>query len=132
MSSKDDLIATFRNVYRHIKPGGVMICYAEVTKESFKQNSSRVSTAQSRLKPKNIDITFIENAYDPNPNDDNFESTHIYLIRKDGQLKIEQDKHILGVFPIDFWRSSLIEVGFNVSEANKSDMLVFTCLKEIK
>ena len=37
-----------------------------------------------------MEITFIENNYDPNPEDDTYETTFIFLIREKGKLRIEQ------------------------------------------
>jgi len=133
MTNRADLTAAFLNAYRHIKAGGVMICFAEYTKESFQQNATSVSPAQSRLKPPNLDVTFIENFYDPDPDDECFEFTLLYLIRENGLLRVEQDNHLFGLFPIDFWRSSLSEAGFQVSQhvlkIDESDLPTFVCLK---
>ncbi|MFC2164454.1 class I SAM-dependent methyltransferase [Acidobacteriota bacterium] len=133
MANRTDLTVTFQNAYRHLKTGGIMICFAEYTRESFQQNATSVSRAQSRLKPPNLEITFIENLYDPDPEDDCFEYTLLYLIRESGRLTIEQDTHYCGLFPIDFWRYSLDEAGFQVSERilqiDDLDLPTFACLK---
>ncbi len=133
MANKADLIAALQNACRHIKSGGVMICFAEHTRERFQQNATSVSTAQSRLKPPNMDITIVENVHDPDPEDDCFESTLLFLIRENGRLRIEHDTHICGLFSIDFWRSSLSTAGFQVSEhilnIDELDLPTFACLK---
>jgi len=133
MATKEDLSAALKNGHCHLRKGGVMICFAEQTKERFVQNQTQVSPARSRLKPPNLEITFIENSYDPDPEDDSFEATFIYLIREKGSLKIEHDTHVLGLFPIDFWRSTLNGIGFNVQEQilriDEIDLPTFVCLK---
>lgn len=112
MLTPADLKAAFETAYIHLKPGGVMITYAEVWKENFKQNRVRY---QTEVKD-NIEITFIENYYDPDPDDTFYESTFIYLIRKNGILRIETDLHYCGVFPLELWPNTLKEIGFEVIE----------------
>ncbi|PKK81924.1 MAG: class I SAM-dependent methyltransferase [candidate division Zixibacteria bacterium HGW-Zixibacteria-1] len=112
MLTPADLKAAFETAYRHLKQGGVMITYAEVWKENFKQNRIR---HQTEVKD-NIEITFIENFYDPDPADTTYESTFIYLIRTDGKLQIETDLHNCGVFPLELWPKTLKEIGFEVIE----------------
>ena len=80
--------------------------------EMFKQNKVR---SQSDKKD-NVEITFIEHMYDPDPNDSTYEYTFIYLIRRDGRLVIEHDRHTCGIFPLDFWRQTIKDVGFEMSE----------------
>lgn len=112
MLTPADLKAAFETAFVHLKKGGVMITYAEAWKENFKQNRIRY---QTEVKD-SIQITFIENYYDPDPTDTTYEGTFIYLIRKDGKLQIETDLHNLGVFPLNLWPKTLKEIGFEVIE----------------
>ena len=68
-----------------------------------------------------VEITLIENAYDPNPGDTTFEATLIYLIRRGGRLQIETDRHLCGIFGLDTWLGLLREVGFDVKQMGFSD-----------
>jgi len=65
----------------------------------FKQNDSFVTT-RSRG---NVEITFIENYYDPEPVDTSYEATFIYLIRINGKLETYTDPHLCGVFKLETW-----------------------------
>jgi len=112
MLTPDDLKAAFETAYVHLKKGGVMVTCAEEWPEHFKQNRIR---HQVEVKD-NIEIAFIENYYDPDPNDTTYEGTFIYLIRKDGVLQVEIDHHTVGIFPLDVWRKKLTEVGFELIE----------------
>jgi hypothetical protein len=82
-----DLLKTFTCAYKHLRAGGAMFCYAECIKEAFVQNKTQSTVSKTDT----MEITFIENNYDPDPNDDTFETTIVYLIRENAQLRIEHD-----------------------------------------
>jgi len=130
MTTKEDLLKVFKFAHKHLKPGGVMIVHPDFTKSTFKQNSTHVW----KSKRGDMDITFIENNYDPNPRDNTFESTFVFLIRKKGKLKIEHDFHIGGLFELDVWRKLLKKAGFKVKEIKdetKSEIPTFVCIKPL-
>jgi SAM-dependent methyltransferase len=110
MCSEEDLLAAFETAFFHLKVGGIFVTYAEQTKETFQQNCTSVSTHRAGDR----EITFIENLYDPDPSDTTIEMTFLYLIRQDGMLEIETDRHMAGLFPRQSWPSKLREAGFEV------------------
>jgi len=118
MTSRDDLSRLFRAAYRHLEPGGVMVVSPDGTKETFQQNETRVSrgnaAAEAEGEPKNVDVVFIENNYDPDPTDDTYDGLIVYLIREQGKLRVEVDHHKLGIFAAAVWSTLLREVGFTV------------------
>ncbi len=133
MTTKEDLLALFTNARRHLRDGGVMVVSPDYCKESFRQNATRISHAASATKPENLDVVFIENDYDPDPEDDTYEATIVYLIREDGKLRIEHDFHLCGLFSLDVWRRSLAEAGFEVREEGRDggytkDLPTFVCV----
>ena len=75
----------------------------------------------------------IENNYDPDPNDDTYETFFVFLIRENGKLRIEEDLHICGLFELDVWRSALRQTGFEVHEVDlnqeASGLPTFVCVK---
>jgi len=114
MTTAVDLRAVFERAYLHLNPGGVMVCGPDDTKESFVQNHSQVTHAATAHKPDHIEVVFIENNFDPQPEDTEYEALILYLIRENGQLRIEHDLHHLGLFPLDVWRELLNETGFEL------------------
>lgn len=107
-----DLRAAFVTAFEHLKPGGVLLTYVEEIPERFQQNRTRCAThAQG-----DIEITFIENCYDPDPTDTTYETTFVYLIRRGGGLEIETDRHRCGIFKLETWHSLLSEVGFEARQ----------------
>jgi SAM-dependent methyltransferase len=135
MTTAADLRSVFERAYAHLAPGGVMITGPDNTKETFQQNRTRVSYADPAAKPENVDVVFIENDYDPDPGDDTYEGTMIYLIRRDGELCIEHDLHLLGLFSLDLWRELLLDVGFALYRERYTEgvqeYVEFVCVKPI-
>ena len=127
MNNREDLAAAFRAAQAHLKPGGVMVVTPDVTAENFQQNKTTTHiTSQEGL-----DVAFIENIYDPDPTDEQFETTILYLIREQGRLRIEQDHWVMGLYALETWRQLLAETGFDVHEMdyrlNDEDYIVFAC-----
>jgi SAM-dependent methyltransferase len=127
MLTLDDLRAAFVTAFVHLKPGGVFCTYAEVTVESFRQNRTECTTRAQG----DVEITFIENYYDPDPTDTTYESTFVYLIRRGGRLEIETDRHLGGIFSLETWPRLLREVGFEVQQTEfcEEGIPMFVCLK---
>ena len=112
MLTVEDLRAAFVTAYKHLKPGGVFLTLVETTPERFRQNWTQYTTHARG----DIEITFIENAYDPDPTDTTYEVTFVYLIRRGGRLDIETDRHVCGIFGLETWHSLLSDVGFEVRQ----------------
>lgn len=137
MRTKDELLSAFQSAFRHVRSSGVVVTYPDHTKETFVQNETKVSCANAPGKPDNLDVIFIENSYDPDPTDDSYEFTLVCLIREDGRLRIEDDRHVGGVFGLDVWRQSLRTAGFRVHEEgwdeapgpSEQRLPVFVCVK---
>jgi len=112
MVTVEDLRSAFMTAFAHLRPGGVFLTVVEATPDCFEQNWTQCSTHTGG----DVEITFIENVYDPDPTDTAYEVAFVYLIRRGGILEVETDRHLCGIFALDTWRSLLKEVGFEVSE----------------
>jgi len=121
MLSAADLRAVFATAYRHLEPGGVMVVAPDDTKETFRQNETYVSHAEGSTKPDDLEVVFVENNYDPDPDDETYEGTMVYLIREAGRLRIETDRHLHGLFPQAEWEAALAETGFEVHESGYTE-----------
>jgi len=129
MNCRADFVAAFRTAYAHLNPGGVLIATPDVTSETFRQNQTTTTPATRD----GLDVVFIENVYDPDPTDEQYETTILYLIREDGRLRIETDHWTMGIFSLDTWRHVLRETGFQVHEGRynpgEEEYTVFACVK---
>lgn len=112
LKTEDDLTRLFRTAHIHLNPGGIFLTVIEESCERFKQNRTLASTHSQD----DTQVTFIENSFDPDPDDGQFEMTFIYLVRKEGSLEIFTDSHIWGLFPMDTWHRLLKAQGFDVAE----------------
>lgn len=112
MNCLSDFRAAFRTAYAHLNPGGVLVVTPDVTPETFLQNKT-TTTSSAR---DGVEVVFVENIYDPDPTDDQYETTILYLIRHDGKLRIETDRWTMGIFPVETWRRVLRETGFELYE----------------
>ncbi len=108
MASEKDLKAAFETAHANLKDGGIVLTVVEETPSSFQQNKTHVSHRTGD----NIELTYIEHWYDPDPNDSTYETAFVYLIRKDKKLTAEHDLHICGIFEVEVWERLLKEVGF--------------------
>jgi len=133
MSCLADFVAAFRTAYAHLNPGGVLVATPDVTTETFQQNKTIVTPAWPGTTQVGVEVVFVENTYDPDPTDEQYETTIVYLIRDHGRLRIETDYWTMGIFPLATWRRVLRETGFEVHEgqyrAGEDVYTVFTCVK---
>jgi SAM-dependent methyltransferase len=133
MKNEEELSQLFQTAYEHLNPGGVFITVVEESRERFKQNRT-ISSTHSRG---DTQITFIENSFDPDPADNHFEMTFIYIVRVKDNLEILTDSHIWGLFKMETWHQLLKKAGFSVQllEFAHSTFLedeflpMFVCLK---
>lgn len=133
MSNCPDLSSTLQTAFHHLAPCGVMVVTPDVVTENFCQNQTTATHASGNAKPANIDVVFIENVYDPDPTDEHYEATMLYMIRENGSLRIETDRFTLGLFSIDTWKRILSETGFMVHQEKfidgENEYTSFACTK---
>lgn len=108
MTTEDDLKAAFETAYEHLNSDGIMLTVVEKTPSSFRQNETKV---QHRVKG-DTRLTYFAHWYDPDPNDSTYENVYIYLIRINGELSVEHDLHLCGMFEMAVWERLMKEVGF--------------------
>lgn len=129
MSSRADFMGAFRAAHAHLNPGGVLVVTPDVTTENFQQNKTSTYSAAKA----GVEVVFIENVYDPDPKDEQYETTILYLIREHGKLRIETDHWVMGIHSLETWSQILRETGFHVHEElfslDGDDYTMFACVK---
>ena len=113
MTSPRDLERAFRTAFRHLRPGGSFVTYAEHVKERFEQNATEVL----RGRRGHAEVVFVENRFDPDPRDTIFQATFVFFLRRRGRVTVETDRHVLGLFPTATWRKALTSAGFQLRHA---------------
>jgi len=112
MLNEEDLRMAFATAVAHLEPGGVFVTAPDYFQETFKGPCVSHSTKSDG----ETELTHIEYVYDPDPTDTTIESIMFYLIREAGRLRIEQDRHIVGLFPLQTWLDLMSEAGFEVEK----------------
>ena len=92
-----DLEKTLKNFSLYLNTGGLLLFSLEEVKKTFEQNKTLVSK-HNRGK---TEIVVIENDYDEDQSDTEYECTLIFLIRENGKMQIEVDKHRMGLFELE-------------------------------
>jgi SAM-dependent methyltransferase len=105
-----DLRTTLTNLNRHLRPGGMLLFYMENWKEKFEQNKTRFK----KQGKDDVEIVLIENDYDPDPSDTEFECHLIFLIRRKGEIQTAIDKHRMGLFELKKVLEILTDLNFRV------------------
>ncbi len=133
MANRADLRAALACAYRHLRPGGVMVVTPDALAGACPRNQTTCTEAAHNRKPQDVDVTFVENLYDPDPADEEYEATMVYLIREQRRLRIETDHFTLGLFSAETWTQTLSDVGFRVLQEEFTDgdsaYVSFACTK---
>jgi SAM-dependent methyltransferase len=128
MLNEKELESAFRTAFEHLKTGGVFCTYVEEWPKRFVQNGIRVSVRQKG----DVNVVFVEVNYDPDIADTTFDTYFIYVINEMGNLRVEEDYHVCGIFPLSTWKRLLASTGFEVcrTEFGDSDKYpFFACVK---
>ncbi len=109
MLTESDLRAVLVTAAYHLKQGGVAIFAPDHFKETFAIQPHIFSSSRADGSTR---VTYLEYHYDLDPNDTTTECVMVFLIHNSGELRIEFDRHILGLFPRDTWREMMSAAGF--------------------
>ncbi len=112
MQTEEDLRSAFATAVAHLEANGVLI----VAPDHFRETFSSPWVDHSTHSDGETELTYIAYSYDPDPSDTTIETIMFYFIRNRGDLHIEQDRHITGLFPKATWISLMEESGFQTEE----------------
>ena len=114
MVTEDDLRAAFATARAHLAPGGLFIAapdhYADTFASPYVDDNTK-SDGETTL-------TFVEYSVQLDPHDTAVETVYIYCIVRDGELRVEVDRHTTGLFPLATWERLLGEAGFDVERVD--------------
>lgn len=109
MRSPEEMQQLFSNARKLLNPLGLLLAIVAYDPGKFPQNRTTVDNVSD----KGIEVTFIENNYAPNLDENSFEATFVLLIRDNRRLKTLIDIHTLGLFKRDVWFNELKRAGFD-------------------
>ena len=111
MLSEVDLRAAIVTAAEHLVGGGLFIAAANYTCDTFTEHE----LAHDFHCDEQTALTSISYVH-THPSGPGVELVVLLLIREDGGLRVEEDRHHCGLFPVATWRRLLDEAGFDVAE----------------
>ena len=107
MTTEEDLRAAMRTAYVHCRPGGAVLFAPDYVKETFRPGTDHGGhDAGAR------GMRFLEWVTDPDPDDTTYTVDYAFLLRDGGELRVEHDCHLEGLFPRSDWLRLIEETGF--------------------
>jgi SAM-dependent methyltransferase len=108
MRTEADLRAAIRTAFVHCRPGGVSLFAPGHVRESF-----RPSTTHGGRDCGSRGMRYLEWTWDPDPLDDTYLCDFAYLLRdEDETVRVEYDRHVLGLFERQLWLRVIADAGF--------------------
>ena len=108
MLSEADLRMAIETAFVHCRPGGGAIFAPDFLLETF-----RAGTDCGGHDGATESLRYLEWTWDPDPTDSTYTTDYAYLLRTaDGNVRVEHDRHIGGLFPRADWLRLLRDVGF--------------------
>ena len=100
-----------RTAHRHCRPGGAALFLPDFVKETF---AAKTSTG-GEDGPDGRGLRYLEWTWDPDSTDDTCEVAYAFLLREpSGTVRVESDRHRVGLFPRAAWLHWMRETGFSV------------------
>jgi SAM-dependent methyltransferase len=108
MTTESDLRAAMETAFVHCRPGGVALFAPDFVRETFVENLDHGGNDSERGS-----VRFLQWTTDPDPTDTTYFVDFAILIRnREGDMRVEHDRHAYGLFSRADWRRLLREVGF--------------------
>ena len=109
-----DLRRTIETAFVHLRPGGTAIFAPDHIRENFR---SATDTDCGGHDGDARAMRYMEWLWDPDPSDTTYIQDFAYLLRdSDGSVRVEHDRHIMGLFGRDVWLRTLSDIGFRPQE----------------
>jgi SAM-dependent methyltransferase len=109
MTTKRDLRAAIETAFVHCKPGGIALFTPDCTTETYRAEThcGGHDGADGR------GLRYLEWRWDAEPNDGTYHHDYAYIMREpNGRVRVEQDRHVFGVFARTDWLQLMRDAGF--------------------
>lgn len=106
-----DVTAALATAAAHLEPGGGLVLVPDRLRETF--FDGELTTSQHADGER--ELTFVEYVHDPDPTDTQLEVVMLMLVRQTGRVRVEEDRHAVGLFSRAQWLALLAEAGFEAT-----------------
>lgn len=108
MTTEADLSRAMTTAFVHCTPGGVVVFAPDYVRETFAADTEHGGSDRD-----DVSFRYLEWTWDPDPGDSTYVADYVLMVRRaDGELRVEHDRHIEGLFSRETWRALLIAAGF--------------------
>ena len=109
MTTEADLRRALETAAVHCRLGGVALIAPDHVLETF-----RPSTDHGGYDGGRRGLRYLEWSWDPDPTDSSYVTDYAYLLRgDDGEVRVEHDRHVEGLFSWAAWIRLLRDAGFD-------------------
>lgn len=108
ITTESDLRRVVETAFGHCSPGGAVLFAPDHVRENF-----RALTEHGGHDGIDRSLRYLAWTWDPDPSDETYITDFAYLLRSnDGSVRVEHDRHIVGLFARAQWLRILGEAGF--------------------
>ena len=108
MTTEEDLRRAMETAFVHTRPGGAALFAPDFVRETF-----RPSTDHGGEDGDGRALRWLEWVWDPDPSDLTYAVEYVLALREgEGEVRIEHDHHLEGLFPRALWMGALAETGY--------------------
>lgn len=109
MTTLGDLRAAIATAYEHCAPGGAALFAPDELRDRFRPKTSCGGHDHDDF---DRGLRYLEWISDPDPDDSSYTVDYAFLLREGGDVRVEHDRHTLGMFATDEWVWLLGDAGF--------------------
>jgi SAM-dependent methyltransferase len=111
ITTESDLQAVMKTAYEHCRPGGAALFVPDHVREGFATRTGFGGHDESERA-----LRYLEWVWDPDATDTSYVVDFAYLLRDEvGDIRVEHDRHLCGLFPEATWLDLLRDAGFRAS-----------------
>ena len=114
MTTEADLRSVMETAFEHLRPGGVALFAPDFVRETFVEYTDHGGNDTDRGS-----VRYVQWTNDPDPSDTTYLVDFGILIRdRQGQIRVEHERHTYGLFARAKWQRLLRQVGFEMNTMN--------------
>jgi SAM-dependent methyltransferase len=109
LETRGEIVELLETAAAHLDPGGVVLVAPTYVTETFVEHDVEVDHHSDG----ELDLTCVSYVHRPDPEGRRVEAILVYLIRKNGEVEVVEDRHVGGLFAAAEWLEMLDDAGFD-------------------